>query len=323
VHWGLEGLAATNKLVEAACQANKDYKQEIVLRDELYRIALTPENVQQMQTTAECLPNICDWLGPTEMMKHCYGATNVLGGLHMHSGCKVIHTPTYLQALWKACENIADERGNGASWSILPSGAGPNEWKRNIGVSDTIVYAAGNGLLKPNDGYMAMEGLKLPVQLVRGQSVELAAPEGKQRQALLSGKYLSPMPDPNMVLVGATHEFKEQAMSRDEVVEELKGRTSGFAQSLWDTSSVHRLTSGTRVQSERGKYGRMPIIGRLPNSEVDAWIFTGLSSRGLLYHGLYGEILVDAILDDSEDTMLARCEDLNWWKSKGHSTSPT
>jgi len=155
-----------------------------------------------------------------------------------------------------------------------------------------------------------------PVQLVRGQSLELRAAQS-QNSALLCGKYVSPLPDPNLALVGATHEFKEEKLTNDQVFAELKERTVGFASLLWDSPNVEvqRVTSGVRVQSERGKNGRMPIIGRLPSDiHPNAWVFTGLSSRGLLYHALYGDILTDAILQNSEESMLKRCQDLLWWR---------
>jgi glycine/D-amino acid oxidase-like deaminating enzyme len=86
------------------------------------------------------------------------------------------------------------------------------------------------------------------------------------------------------------------------------------------------MTQGYRVQSARGKYGRRPIIGQLPSSMVattddspsqSSWIFTGLSSRGLLYHGLYGQLLSLAILQRDESLLLRHCPDILWWKNDG------
>jgi glycine/D-amino acid oxidase-like deaminating enzyme len=152
-----------------------------------------------------------------------------------------------------------------------------------------------------------------PVQLVRGQSVELET-RLELESALLCGKYISPL-DSNLILVGATHEFLAQAMSRDQVIAELRERTHEMMPSLWDTSLVRRVTSGVRVQSERGKYGRLPIIGRIPSTiHPYTWIFTGLSSRGILYHGLYGQILAEAILYGGEEPILTKFPDLMWWK---------
>jgi glycine/D-amino acid oxidase-like deaminating enzyme len=46
-----------------------------------------------------------------------------------------------------------------------------------------------------------------------------------------------------------------------------------------------------------------------------SWIFTGLSSRGLLYHGSYGQLLSQAILQRDESLLLRHCPDILWWKN--------
>jgi glycine/D-amino acid oxidase-like deaminating enzyme len=295
IHWGLEGLAAAEKLVDTASR----HGDNVILRRELYRVALSPQNVEQFQATAERLPELCDWL-KAEDIPNCEGS-KVLGGLRLSNGCKVIHVPSYLQGLWKACEHVAAERGCSTSWSISK--------KADVRATcDTAVYAAGNGLFQNG----VLSNADLPVQLVRGQSLELRVPDHEHKKpALLCGKYLSPLPNPNLALLGATQEFKETAFTRSEVIAELKKRTDGAF--VWNEDQIHRVTTGTRVQSERGKYGRLPIVGRLRENE---WMFTGLSSRGLVYHGIYGELLADAILTDSEENMLEKCADLHWWKPK-------
>jgi glycine/D-amino acid oxidase-like deaminating enzyme len=233
----------------------------------------------------------------------------------------------------------------------------------------------------------------LPVHLVRGQSIEMDLPpsttattsgdpfcpensdQQQERPALLCGKYVSPLPptscSPNAghtarILIGATHEFQAEPMSPDQVVSFLKDATAPMVPStLWqqhgdsnddddDDGGRLKITSEFRVQSQRGKHGRMPIIGRYrlfqeaateqddienvdpvglaatptrcqnnkdsaswcPRPDQNVWIFTGLSSRGLLYHALYGDLLTDAILADSEQVLWTRSPDLKWWQKK-------
>jgi glycine/D-amino acid oxidase-like deaminating enzyme len=203
---------------------------------------------------------------------------------------------------------------------------------------DAVVLAAGSGMFsaptpKHDDSTSTSSSLlsraDFPLQLVRGQSIEIRVPDhvfddhNVPSQALLCGKYVSPLPgDPNLYLVGATHEFQEDALSRTAVKAELQKLTEHFSSRLWKNATVERWTSGYRVQSERGQLGRLPMIGRLPTFmdadtapiHANAWIFTGLSSRGLLYHALYGDILTDALLAGSEAPMLSRGKELTWWK---------
>lgn len=209
-----------------------------------------------------------------------------------------------------ACENMARQKDFAIEWKVGPD---ESDLVRNVNWSryDVAVLAAGAGIIQ-NDLLGDSTMNELPVELVRGQSVEIRNHGGKppSRTALLCGKYVSPLPDKDRVLVGATHEFKQEPMSPEEVAVTLQEATSSFFP--WHIASVERVTNGFRVQSQRGKYGRRPILGRLnwPRHE-NAFIFTGLSSRGILYHGYYGNILADEILGKSHSLS---AEDMDWWR---------
>jgi len=262
------------------------HRPECILRNSLYRVALTDKNVQDLQQAAIRLPDHCRWMDQQEMDDTL--GSNSMGGLELYNGCRVIHVPSYLKGLFAACRDM-----------------GTIEWKvatePKVNSHDTVVYAGGAGMLQ--DGIL--DAARLPVALVRGQSIELAPTVPVIREAAVCGKYTSPLPD-NRMLIGASHEFGSTALSEDELYETLKSQSYDLAPSLWDCSTVDRITSGWRVQSQRGALGRLPIVGQLSDKE---WIFTGLSSRGLLYHGIYGEKLVNMILDGDEGD-----DHLRWWK---------
>ena len=119
------------------------------------------------------------------------------------------------------------------------------------------------------------------------------------------------------VLVGATHEYKEEPLDYDDVLQDLRKRSFDLSQVIWDHGIVDRITTGYRVQSQRGKYGRMPIIGKSMYHDVhrNSWLFSGLSARGLIYHGIFGETLSQAILKDDEGEILQRIPEAFWWKT--------
>jgi glycine/D-amino acid oxidase-like deaminating enzyme len=315
VHRGLEGLGATGRLVEAALAASGD-DGSIVLRDELYRLAVAEQHATDLQNVAaNHADDWAEWIDRAELPQHRIRGTTLLGALRMHGPCKVLHVPSYLRGLWKACEVLAETKGCGVKWFTLEDDVA-EAWKDRLEKYDAVVLAAGaglfqSGLLSPGD---------FPVQLVRGQSLELRRRSDAEQPAILCGKYLSPVPNnSSLTLVGATHEFAATPLTKDEVISEMKRRTADFAPDLWaDDVEVERLTVGTRVQSERSSLGRLPLIGRLPNCDIhsNAWLFTGLSSRGLLYHGLYGDMLTDEIRAGNEDAELSRDSCLTWWKKK-------
>jgi glycine/D-amino acid oxidase-like deaminating enzyme len=360
VHWGREGLEATNRLVAvaeaaiaAATATSNDSKSslsapQIVVRDQLYRLAVTEQHVEQLQATAHNLAEYCTWFTADELIQagvirteaDTNTNTTVLGGLRLHNGCCLLHVPSYLQGLWAAC------RERGAVWELVGDDVDiDNDWKTRLQDFDAVVLAAGSGLFSGSNSSSSslLSSDDFPLQLVRGQSVEIRVPDdltndnhGPPSQALLCGKYVSPLPgDPNLYLVGATHEFREQALSPTQVAEELQDLTEAFSSQLWKNATVERWTIGYRVQSERNQYGRRPMIGRLPTSTANdtdtdtasdkplpknpmihpnTWFFTGLSSRGLLFHALYGDILTDALLAGSGAPMLSRDKDLTWWR---------
>ena len=52
-----------------------------------------------------------------------------------------------------------------------------------------------------------------------------------------------------------------------------------------------QLRSGVRALPPRTQDGAVPLVGRVGRGEgkEPAWVVTGLGSRGLVYHGLFGE----------------------------------
>ena len=306
---GLEGLKVTNRLLDAA----KKYDSSCVIRDKIYRIALLDKNVQQLRNAAELHPEFATWLEPEEIEKQC--GTSCLGGIVLTNGCQVIHVPTYLQGLWEACKDLSDN----IVWSVEHPDE-VSDWKQRLSCFDTVVFSAGSGLF--HDNILQKDAEEFPAELVRGQSLELSLSEFDASQfpneSILCGKYIAPLNTPGDVLVGATHEYNAQPLKEEEVIDELKQRSYDVSPFVWDNGSMKRITSGYRVQSRRGKYGRMPIIGKSQHCDVheNAFLFTGLSARGLIYHGIYGHLLSRAIAAQDDNVLLEDNPDLLWWKHK-------
>jgi len=119
------------------------------------------------------------------------------------------------------------------------------------------------------------------------------------------------------MLIGATHEYGLEPLLPDAVKCDLSKRAYGLAPFVWKHGNVVKITSGIRVQSNRGRYGRLPIIGRWENESFhkNSWLFTGLSARGLLYHGIFGSFLCEMILNNCEKKIFEKYPELSWWKS--------
>ncbi len=330
IHFGQSALEQSQVLVQAAAK----HRPTCVLRDHLYRVALSDKNVDQLQDTASKYPELATWMSKEDL--HDNVGIDCLGGLKLSNGCQVIHVPTYLEGLLEEIKTKAKHLTNDSSvkWEVIK----PNDHQalsHKLKNYDSVILSAGSGLLHNH----FIEEDSLPVQLVRGQSIEigLSTDEKKsfiENDAVLCGKYLSPLPslsqdnDPPVntrqrYVIGATHEFKSTPLTATEVKEELKSRTYQLAPHLWDEGVVEKITNGVRVQSNRGAFGRMPIIGQCNSDTATSelnhehmWLFTGLSSRGLIYHAVFGRWLANAVLHDNEALLQKEFAEFDWWRRK-------
>ena len=225
---GLEGLASTNELLRHAVL----FEPECVLRNELYRIALTDQHVTTLEETAQNLPNLTEWLDYdransliSKSMSKQQG--KILGALRLFGGCQVIHVPSYLKGLWSACCSLATNDYDKAdsvatvSWSVEPELSSPDfDWSRRLAEYDTVVLSAGAGMFRRqlDDEDSTTSNLlqpgELPATLVRGQSIELCVDSSSDNDslphALLCGKYVSPLPQKNRIMIGRFSESLQQ-----------------------------------------------------------------------------------------------------------------
>ena len=328
IHFGHSALEHSTGLVQAAAK----HRPTCVLRDHLYRVALSDKNVVQLQDTAKKYPEFATWMSQDDLLDN-FGI-DCLGGLKLSNGCQVIHVPSYLEGLLAEIKTKSKQLASGSSvkWDVIK----PNDHQalsQKLKSYDSVILSAGAGLLHNH----FIEEDSLPVQLVRGQSIEIEMKpptEEKTSFAVLSGKYISPLPSLTQgndsqantmqrYVIGATHEFKTTPLTSKEVTEELRSRTYQLAPHLWDEGVVDKITNGVRMQSNRGAFGRMPIIGQYDSDATDyelnhehMWIFAGLSSRGLIYHGLFGRWLANAVLHDNEALLQNDFEGFDWWRRK-------
>lgn len=298
---GIDALREASRLVDAAAA----HEPTCILRNEIHRVAQTERNASQLRKTAQDFPEYATWRSGEEVEESC-GARSTLGGVVLANGCRVIHVPSYLRGLWRACEDVS---GGTIEW--LRTDSATPSWE-DLSDFDAVVLSAGSGIIRDE-----IVGTALPAHLVRGQSVEMTMPpESDFRcEATLCGKYIAPLPESRRIVIGATHEFGD-ALSESDVVEELRSRSYELSPQVWDEGVVDKITTGIRVQSQRGMNGRMPMVGRIeaPLLHTNAWLFTGLSSRGLVHHGIFGKMLGEAVLSDDEEDIRRTFDEFDWWK---------
>ncbi|MBS0629224.1 MAG: FAD-binding oxidoreductase [Verrucomicrobia bacterium] len=145
---------------------------------------------------------------------------------------------------------------------------------------DHIVVAAGYGVRE------FPECQQLKIKFLKGQSLKL---EGKPpvEKSLISQGYIAHIGSSSCFELGSTYEkeFIDERPQIDLARELLKEKLA-----FCSGAKIVQCKAGVRVAAQ-GHY--VPLIEKIaPNAHV----FTGLGSRGLLYHGLYGKALSNKIL---------------------------
>lgn len=223
-----------------------------------------------------------------------------------------VDAPAYLRALWAMTRHTA----RSALWC--------REQVSSISdlceAFDLVVVAVGAASAH-------VHGLEdLPLSLVRGQTLcwPQAPPEACPRVGVLGGQYLVPLGETEAesgasaaggvrVIGGATFEpidgpagASAPADAPDKALAELRAQL----EKLWPLHGLrseqvpHLFGSGVRAVPPRTQLGSVPLTGRIPGHERNAWYVAGLGGRGILYHAELGRTVALAALRDDEDELI-------------------
>ncbi len=231
----------------------------------IFRPALDDKQRENFRISLNKSPKELSWLTPPqELCPHA--------GLFIHHGLQIYARP-YLQALRHACQargvSFVDEQ----IWSLddLPS-------------KSHVVWACGANSLK------LPFHRELSLTPVKGQLLCLDLPHGMElpKWALNGKKYL--VQEGNQLLAGATFEHHFSSPAPDLEVAKEKILPSIEQMCPWiQGSPILNCRSGIRVH---GPSRPKPICKRLSTRE---WVLTGFGSKGLLYHALYAQKLIDQL----------------------------
>jgi glycine/D-amino acid oxidase-like deaminating enzyme len=150
---------------------------------------------------------------------------------------------------------------------------------------DHIVLAGGNGIAH------FPESEKLRFRQTKGQvlKAEALTPFQDERSTVSKG-YLAKGEAPGICYLGATYERLFTSVEPDRAIaeREILPKIARFFPDV-DQLRIISCSSGVRV-ARIGHY--YPIIAHFPPSK---WVFTGMGSRGLLYHAYLAQALAEAI----------------------------
>lgn len=186
-------------------------------------------------------------------------------GLWIEQGITVF-SRLYLQGLWVACEK------KGALFK-------QEKFVDSDGF-DRVVLATGS------ETTQFEECKHLPVRTAIGQSL-LCEWENLLPFSLASQGYITLTEDPSLCQVGSTYEHTLEPDPKKAV--DLIEKVSLFYPPAKDFKIVE-IRSGKRIAPREG---HQPIVAQVSSK---TWVFTGLGSRGMLYHAFLGADLFNALL---------------------------
>jgi glycine/D-amino acid oxidase-like deaminating enzyme len=183
---------------------------------------------------------------------------------------KTVFSKLYLEGLWRACE----ERGaQFFDQKILDL--------EELKEFDSVVLASGPGVLECKECKM------LPLKTRKGQALICRWPASLPRlsHSLIGKGHLSLMENPDLCQLGSTYEDEFNPSAALALREKI-----GLFYPPAATFEIVEVCQGIRVSPREGS---LPLAVRI---NPKTWVFTGLASRGLLYHALYGRELAEQIL---------------------------
>ena len=185
-------------------------------------------------------------------------------GLWIPEGITVF-SELYLQGLYKACVN------RGAEFRIEP-------FDKSLKF-DVIVYAIGAGICEESFAK------NLSLRSAIGQSLKCSWQE-PLLFSLASKGYITLTQDPFVCQVGSTYEHTLQPDPQKALA--LLDQVSAFYPKAKEFK-VLEIGQGKRISP---KSGHRPVLEKVAEN---TFVFTGLGSRGMLYHALCGKLLIELI----------------------------
>jgi len=277
---GPQGMTKTHELLTVA---SKGINHSVITSQGILRPATTEEQLEDFQKTAKSHPDTQWW--DEEKCKQVPGLVVKEGGLYLKEGL-TLDVKDYLQGLWLSCALM------GAQFhqtKVIPENL--------LKTFDLIIFALGYSI-KSLPIFAS-----LPIQLLKGHMLKIKWPVATPSLplGLVSTGYLVMSKDHTYCLAGSTYEREFTSIEADPawatpiILEKVTPFFPSIAQ-----GEVLNCYAGVRVATTHNKH--LPLIGRISDKY---WFFTGLGSKGLLYHAWLGELLAQAALTN-DPTLIPR-----------------
>ncbi|KAL8145326.1 hypothetical protein AgCh_003499 [Apium graveolens] len=230
------------------------------------------------------------------------------------------------EALYSACQNLVKEM------SVL----GLHKKELNLynkavnnllelsGEYDSVVICLG-----ARAAFLPELSERLPLRTCRGVIAHLQLPDDNRESypehgaSILSDAWIA-IHGPRNIRIGSTWEWKSRNYAQNVAVEEA---SKALEELLPKASAIYpgiknwkyiSAKAGLRAMPPLTSHGSLPLLGCIDDylirkQKCKFWLFTGLGSRGLLYHGWLGKLMAQAVVSCDEEVLPS---ELVAWKSR-------
>lgn len=271
LNWkGKQGFEAARRLLtvssEALGRSVFDENQGIL------RLALTEKQMHEFQKSPALEDPHVSWLEPWQSQSLAKGCTNA-SALWIRNGLSIF-PDLYLQGLWKACVN------KGARFE-----------KRHI---SSLIELKEYSTIISTTGALTkhiVELEPLPIKVVKGQILELEWPACTPALpcSLISQAYIVMKPNSKSCIIGSTYEknFSDAHPNLSVAKNEILPKALAMLPAL-QKAKIMNCYAGLRAVTP----DHLPLLKQIGSKE---WVLTGMGSKGLLYHALMAQELVNRI----------------------------
>lgn len=264
---GVEGLAKMEELL-----SELDDEPPLILSRKILRLALNHQQLEDFYSTSQTYDDV-EWLEPEQCQRIIPNLPDA-PGLMIHSGL-TIDAPAYTKRLFAAAQTKGDLQFFQEEIKSLSALQG----------YDAIICTCGAATLK----FSEFDALGFRPN--KGQLLELEWPASLPPLpiSLVSQVYLSMGRDKNTVSIGATYErgYVDESADASFAIKELLPKAIQLLPGL-EGAKIKSVKSGLRLSTPT----HLPFAGQVGKS---LWCLAGFGSRGLLYHALYADKLVNQL----------------------------
>lgn len=262
-----DGWAATFQLIRAAEAAAG---APVAQNSGVLRLAVSQQQRDDFAAAAASYEDV-RWCSAEECQQRCPGICEA-PGIWLEQAA-LVDMKAYLAGLWQCCEALGARLERQSLGDL-----------QGLGAFDKIVVATGATVAA------LPECRHLPITPIKGQMLLLRSPAPLPSCPLASHILLLPQAGSDTILVGSTFERHYRHTAADRASAEAALLPKALA--LFPALAQAEVLGVFTAQRASAPLHR-PLVEQL---STNCWVFTGLGSKGLLWHALLAKELAQTLL---------------------------